>query len=278
VLDEALQPLPQGAVGELYLGGVGLARGYLGRAALTAERFVPDPFSEGARLYRTGDLARRRADGALDYLGRIDTQVKLRGQRIEPGEIEALLRAEHGVHDAVVVVRDEQLLGYVARGADNAIDTDALLDALRAQLPAYMVPAQLIDMAVLPVTPNGKCDRHALPAPVRRLSSDEGGATSLQTDTERELAEIWKRVLRLETVGRDDDFFALGGHSLLATQANAQANLHWMLILPVRTLFDERTLQRCAAAIDRALAERDASAGGDTASAIDALLGELELQ
>ncbi|MCX4172667.1 MULTISPECIES: non-ribosomal peptide synthetase [Paraburkholderia] len=278
VLDAALQPLSQGAIGELYLGGAGLARGYLGRAALTAERFVPDPFAEGARLYRTGDLARRRADGALDYLGRIDTQVKLRGQRIEPGEIEALLRAERGVHDAVVIVRDEQLIGYVARGVDNTIDTRALLDALRAQLPAYMVPAQLIEMEALPVTPNGKCDRHALPAPVRSLSSGEGAAASLQTDTERELAAIWKRVLRLESVGRDDDFFTLGGHSLLATQANAQANLHWTLILPLRTLFDERTLQRCAAAIDRALAERDAGAGEDTASAIDALLGEFELQ
>ncbi|WP_434114536.1 amino acid adenylation domain-containing protein [Paraburkholderia caffeinilytica] len=278
VLDAALQPLPQGAVGELYLGGAGLARGYLGRAALTAERFVPDPFIEGARLYRTGDLARRRADGALDYLGRIDTQVKLRGQRIEPGEIEALLRAEPGVHDAVVIVRDEQLVGYVARGVGNTIDTHALLDALRAQLPAYMVPAQLIEMEALPVTPNGKCDRHALPAPVRSLSFGEDPAASLQTDTERELAVIWQRVLRVEAIGRDDDFFVLGGHSLLATQANAQANLHWTLILPLRTLFDERTLQRCAAAIDRALAERDAGAGENTASAIDALLGELELQ
>ncbi|MFM0624888.1 amino acid adenylation domain-containing protein [Paraburkholderia xenovorans] len=277
VLDAALQPLPQGAIGELYLGGVGLARGYLGRAALTAERFVPDPFSHGARLYRTGDLARRRADGALDYLGRMDTQVKLRGQRIEPGEIEALLRAAPGVHDAVVIVRDEQLIGYVACGADSALDTHTLLDDLRAQLPSYMVPSHLITMDVLPVTPNGKCDRHALPAPVRGTAS-ENAVSVAATETERELAEIWKRVLRIETIGRDDDFFALGGHSLLATQANARANLHWTLILPLRTLFDERTLQRCAAAIDRALAERDAHGAGDTASAIDALLDEFELQ
>ncbi|MGE8158582.1 amino acid adenylation domain-containing protein [Paraburkholderia sp. NPDC080076] len=277
VLDAALQPLPQGAIGELYLGGVGLARGYLGRAALTAERFVPDPFSHGARLYRTGDLARRRADGALDYLGRMDTQVKLRGQRIEPGEIEALLRAAPGVHDAVVIVRDEQLIGYVARGADNALDTQALLDDLRAQLPSYMVPSYLIAMDALPVTPNGKCDRHALPAPVRGTAS-ENAVSVAATETERELAGIWRRVLRVDTIGRDDDFFALGGHSLLATQANAQANLHWTLILPLRTLFDERTLQRCAAAIDRALAERGAHGAGDTASAIDALLDEFELQ
>ncbi|REG51589.1 non-ribosomal peptide synthase protein (TIGR01720 family)/amino acid adenylation domain-containing protein [Paraburkholderia sp. BL6669N2] len=277
VLDAALQPLPQGAIGELYLGGVGLARGYLGRAALTAERFVPDPFSHGARLYRTGDQARRRADGALDYLGRMDTQVKLRGQRIEPGEIEALLRATPGVHDAVVIVRDEQLIGYVACGADNALDTQALLDDLRARLPSYMVPSYLIAMDALPVTPNGKCDRPALPAPVRGTAS-ENAVCVAATETERELAEIWKRVLRVDTIARDDDFFALGGHSLLATQANAQANLHWTLILPLRTLFDERTLQRCAAAIDRALAERDAHGAGDTASAIDALLDEFELQ
>jgi amino acid adenylation domain-containing protein/non-ribosomal peptide synthase protein (TIGR01720 family) len=277
VLDAALQPLPQGAIGELYLGGVGLARGYLGRAALTADRFVPDPFSPGARLYRTGDLARRRADGALDYLGRMDTQVKLRGQRVEPGEIEALLRVAPGVHDAVVIVRDEQLIGYVARSADNALDTQALLDGLRAQLPSYMVPSHLIAMDALPVTPNGKCDRHALPAPVRG-SVGEHAVDLPATDTERELAEIWKRVLRVDAIGRDDDFFVLGGHSLLATQANAQANLHWALVLPLRALFDERTLQRCAAAIDRALAEREAHGAGDTASAIDALLDEFELQ
>jgi amino acid adenylation domain-containing protein/non-ribosomal peptide synthase protein (TIGR01720 family) len=277
VLDAALQPLPQGAIGELYLGGAGLARGYLGRAALTAERFVPDPFAHGARLYRTGDLARRRADGALDYLGRMDTQVKLRGQRIELGEIEALLRAAPGVHDAVVIVRNEQLIGYVARGADHSLDTQALLDELRAQLPSYMVPSYLLAMDALPVTPNGKCDRHALPALVRGTVDDQSVALPA-TETERELADIWKRVLRVDTIGRDDDFFALGGHSLLATQANAQANLHWTLILPLRTLFDERTLQRCAAAIDRALAERDAHGAGDTASAIDALLDEFELQ
>jgi hypothetical protein len=272
-----MQPLPHGAVGELYLGGVGLARGYPGRASLTAERFVPDPFNEGARLYRSGDLARRRADGALDYLGRIDTQVKLRGQRIEPGEIEVLLRSAPGVRDAVVIVRDEQLIGYIACGSDEAFDTASLIESLRAQLPSYMVPSLLVAMNALPVTPNGKCDRRALPAPVRGVS-DERAVALPATDTERDLADIWKRVLRIEAIGRDDDFFVLGGHSLLATQANAQANLHWTLILPLRTLFDERTLQRCAAAIDRALAERGAQGDADTASAIDALLGEFELQ
>ncbi|SOE88505.1 non-ribosomal peptide synthase domain TIGR01720/amino acid adenylation domain-containing protein [Caballeronia arationis] len=274
VLDAALHPVPQGATGELYLGGAGLARGYLGRAALTAERFVPDPFVPGARLYRTGDLAQRRSDGPLDYLGRIDTQVKLRGQRIEPGEIEALLRAVDGVHDAVVIVRDEQLIGYVARGAQGALDCPALLAALRAQLPAYMVPAQLVELGALPVTPNGKCDRNALPAPSREAKPVDAP----RTPTERELAAIWQRVLRVEAVSRDDDFFALGGHSLLATQANAQANLHWSLMLPLRALFDERTLERCAAAIDRALAERGGKRAQDAASAIDALLGELEME
>ncbi|WP_322083135.1 non-ribosomal peptide synthetase [Burkholderia sp. BCC1972] len=271
VLDAAWQPVPAGATGELYLAGAGLARGYLGRPALTAERFVPDPFVPGARMYRTGDLARRRADGALDYLGRVDTQVKLRGQRIEPGEIEALLRAAPGVNDAVVIVRDEQLIGYVARGDAGPLDRAALLDALRAQLPAYMVPSQLIELDALPVTPNGKCDRHALPAPVRETAE----TVELATDTERALAEIWQRVLHVDAIGRDGDFFLLGGHSLLATQAHAQANLHWGLALPLRTLFDTRTLARCAEAIDAACAARGAT---DAASAIDALLGELETQ
>ncbi|RQZ89801.1 amino acid adenylation domain-containing protein [Burkholderia cepacia] len=271
VLDAAWQPVPAGATGELYLAGAGLARGYLGRPALTAERFVPDPFVPGARMYRTGDLARRRADGALDYLGRVDTQVKLRGQRIEPGEIEALLRAAPGVNDAVVIVRDEQLVGYVARGDAAPLDRAALLDSLRAQLPAYMVPSQLVELDALPVTPNGKCDRHALPAPVRETAAE----AALATDTERALAGIWQRVLHVDAIGRDGDFFLLGGHSLLATQAHAQANLHWGLALPLRTLFDTRTLVRCAEAIDAACAARGAT---DAASAIDALLGELETQ
>ncbi|MBY4715764.1 non-ribosomal peptide synthetase [Burkholderia cepacia] len=271
VLDAAWQPVPAGATGELYLAGAGLARGYLGRPALTAERFVPDPFVPGARMYRTGDLARRRADGALDYLGRVDTQVKLRGQRIEPGEIEALLRAAPGVNDAVVIVRDEQLVGYVARGDAAPLDRAALLDTLRAQLPAYMVPSQLVELDALPVTPNGKCDRHALPAPVRETAAE----AALATDTERALAGIWQRVLHVDAIGRDGDFFLLGGHSLLATQAHAQANLHWGLALPLRTLFDTRTLARCAEAIDAACAARGAT---DAASAIDALLGELETQ
>ncbi|KWA17631.1 non-ribosomal peptide synthetase [Burkholderia cepacia] len=271
VLDAAWQPVPAGATGELYLAGAGLARGYLGRPALTAERFVPDPFVPGARMYRTGDLARRRADGALDYLGRVDTQVKLRGQRIEPGEIEALLRAAPGVNDAVVIVRDEQLVGYVARGDAAPLDRAALLDTLRAHLPAYMVPSQLIELDALPVTPNGKCDRHALPAPVRETAAE----AALATDTERALAGIWQRVLHVDAIGRDGDFFLLGGHSLLATQAHAQANLHWGLALPLRTLFDTRTLARCAEAIDAACAARGAT---DAASAIDALLGELETQ
>ncbi|KXV02932.1 non-ribosomal peptide synthetase [Caballeronia megalochromosomata] len=275
VLDAALHPVPCGGIGELYLGGAGLARGYLGRAALTAERFVPDPFVSVARLYRTGDLARRRDDGALEYLGRIDTQVKLRGQRIEPGEIEALLRVEPNVRDAVVVVRDEQLLGYVACAAPDAFDESAVLNSLRSQLPAYMVPAHVIALDALPVTPNGKCDRNALPAPARTHRAVEAP----HTPTECDLAAIWQRVLRLEAIGRDDDFFALGGHSLLATQANAQANLHWSLTLPLRMLFDERTLARCAVAIDAALAQRNAVGGAhDAASAIDALLGELETQ
>lgn len=219
VLDAALQPVPQGAVGELYLGGAGLARGYHRRPALTAERFVPDPFSAGGRLYRTGDLATRRPDGALEYLGRADQQVKLRGQRIEPGEIEAVLRAQPGIDDAVVIVREEQLIGYVVRAASTRLDRDDVFARLQAHLPAYMVPAHLIELDALPLTPNGKCDRAALPSP-----ATEAEFAAPASETERVLAEIWAQVLRLDRIGRHDDFFLLGGHSLLAAAAHARTN------------------------------------------------------
>jgi hypothetical protein len=169
------------------------------------------------------------------------------------------------------------LIGYVARRAEEAFDQAALFVTLNAQLPAYMVPAHVIELEALPVTPNGKCDRNALPAP----SLQTAEVAEPQTDTERELAAIWTRVLRIDAshaIGRDADFFALGGHSLLATQVNAQINLHWSLALPLRTLFDARTLSRCAAAIDAALEARGAHSLDDAARAIDALLGELEAQ
>lgn len=271
VLDAALQPVPAGAVGELYLGGAGLARGYHRRPSLTAERFVPDPFVPGERLYRTGDLATRRSDGALDYLGRADQQVKLRGQRIEPGEIEAVLRAQPGIDDAVVIVRDEQLIAYVVRARSARSDRADLFARLHAHLPGYMVPAHLIELDALPVTPNGKCDRAALPSP-----SAGAGFASPASDTERELAAIWEQVLSVERIGRDDDFFLRGGHSLLAAAAHARTNRRWSLALPLRLLFEARTLARCAASIDEALAARERAGQRDAYETIGALLDELE--
>ncbi|WP_459206816.1 non-ribosomal peptide synthase/polyketide synthase [Pseudomonas sp. MLB6B] len=214
VLDADLNPLPDGVAGELYIGGEGVARGYHQRPGLTAERFVADPFAQGARLYRTGDRVRRRADGVIDFIGRLDNQLKIRGFRIEPGEIEARLRNLGDVRDAVVVAREigtgKQLLGYVVTG-NPATSAERLREALRAELPDYMVPAQLVLLPALPLTPNGKVDRQALPAP------DFAGQRQLvapRNAIERALTKIWQEVLEVPSVGVDDNFFELGGDSL----------------------------------------------------------------
>ncbi|HET7463267.1 MAG TPA: amino acid adenylation domain-containing protein, partial [Longimicrobium sp.] len=219
VLDGWMRPAPVGVAGELYLGGPGVARGYLGRPALTAERFVPDPFSAGpgARLYRTGDRVRWSAAGTLHYLGRLDHQVKLRGYRIEPGEVEATLRRHPAVRDCVAVVREDapgerRLVAYVAGDAQ----ADELRAHLRRSLPAPMLPAAFVVMAALPLTPNGKVDRQALPAPEPPSAGDAYVAP--RTPVERALAAIWAEVLNAGRVGVCDDFFALGGHSLLAVR------------------------------------------------------------
>jgi amino acid adenylation domain-containing protein len=223
VLDRWHRPVPIGVPGELYLGGDGLARGYLGRPELTAERFVADPWSlqTGARLYRTGDRARWRADGTLDFLGRLDGQVKLRGFRIEPGEIEAALRRQPGVARAAVVVREDDakdrcLVGYVVRLPGVAITTEGLRDALRNELPKYMQPSAIVVVEDLPLTPNGKLDRAALPPPAYAMSRDERECARPRSPLESSLANIWCEVLRLPEVGVRDNFFALGGHSLAA--------------------------------------------------------------
>jgi len=237
VLDEQLNPLPAGVPGELCIGGIGLARGYLGRAGLTAERFVADPLGEGgARLYRTGDRARWSADGVLEYLGRLDQQVKLRGFRVEPEEIEARLLALDGIAQAVVLVRDAQLIGYYT--ASTALDEQDVKAALAAELPEYMVPALLMRLDAMPLSPSGKLDRRALPAPVWQTRDHIEPETALQ----QQIAAIWREVLGVPRLGLRDDFFALGGHSLLATQIISRTRQACDVELPLRTLFEASEL------------------------------------
>ncbi|WP_207266439.1 non-ribosomal peptide synthetase [Pseudomonas sp. GW101-3H06] len=246
VLDSEFNPVPVGVPGELCISGIGLARGYLGRPALTAERFVVDPLGEqGARLYRTGDRARWTADGVIEYLGRLDQQVKLRGFRVEPEEIEARLLAREGVAQAVVLVRETaagaQLIGYYT--ATDATETEEaqtahLKTALAAELPEYMVPAQLMRLVQMPLSPSGKVDRRALPEPQWQVREHVEPVTEL----EQQIAGIWREVLGLEQIGLRDDFFALGGHSLLATQIISRTRQACDVELPLRALFEHSEL------------------------------------
>ncbi|CRM81135.1 Linear gramicidin synthase subunit B [Pseudomonas sp. 35 E 8] len=238
VLDDQLNPVPRGVPGELCIGGIGLARGYLGRAELTAERFVAD--HSGARLYRTGDRARWSADGVLEYLGRLDQQVKLRGFRVEPQEIEARMLALDGIAQAVVLVRDAQLIGYYTAHGER--DEQQVKIALAAELPEYMVPALLMRLDAMPLSPSGKLDRRALPEPVWQTREHIEPETPLQ----QQIAAIWREVLGLPKIGLRDDFFALGGHSLLATQIISRTRQACDVELPLRTLFEAGELDAFA--------------------------------
>lgn len=252
VLDAALQPVPIGGVGELYVAGSGLARGYLHRPALSAERFVANPFGQsGSRMYRTGDLARWRTDGVLDFAGRADQQVKIRGFRIEPGEVEAALRAQPGVLQAAVAVREDvggnrQLVGYVVLAAAPAVDLAALRGALGGCLPAYMVPTAIVSLPTLPLTANGKLDHRALPAP--DLRTDHFRAP--RNAQEAALAELFAALLGLPRVGIDDHFFDLGGHSLLATRLVARIRSTLDIEVPLHVLFDAPTVAELATRLD----------------------------
>ncbi|MFJ2031590.1 amino acid adenylation domain-containing protein [Streptosporangium sp. NPDC087985] len=259
VLDRHGNPTPIGVPGELHIGGVGVARGYHRRPALTAERFVPDPFGAvpGARLYRTGDLARRRRDGNLEFLGRIDHQVKLRGLRIELGEIETALRDREDVTEAVVVVRedipgDKRLVAYLTTPGGADVDLAELRLALKQGLPDYMVPTAFVTLDTLPLSPNGKLDRAALPAP-QATRDATAELVEPETATERMLAGIWTEVLGLEQIGVHDDFFDSGGHSLLATQVVARirkASDGSGRPVGVMDLFQNRTIRELAVFID----------------------------
>jgi acyl carrier protein len=300
ILDRSAQPVPTGVAGELYIGGDGVTRGYLHRPELTAERFVVDPFAAGVntngageppRLYRTGDLTRYRADGVIEFLGRLDHQVKIRGHRIELGEIETALRAVDGVREAVVVLRedtpgDARLVGYVSIADGRSIDIEAVRRSLTSVLPDIMVPSRLVVLDRLPLTPNGKIDRRALPPPEAVAGARPAASAELRIDAQRPLrpagevavsgdiesvSGIWRDVLRLPSVGLDDNFFDLGGHSLLAVQVLALVRERLGRTIPITDLFRFPTVRLMArhleggpssssgsAALDRGRARADA--------------------
>ena len=249
VLDGHGRPVPQGVAGELHIGGVGVARGYLNLPELQAARFIASPFVAGDRLYRSGDLVRQRGDGALEFLGRNDFQVKLHGLRIELGEIEAQLRLHPALHQAAVLLRGERLVAwYTCRAGQQAPGIEALRQHLLATLPDYMVPSAYVHLPVLPLTPNGKLDRAALPeadeqAVLRRVYQPPQG------EVETRLAQVWRELLGVTRVGRQDNFFELGGHSLLAVTLVARMR-RLGLGLDIRVLFAQPTLQALASAVD----------------------------
>ncbi|MFF7566720.1 amino acid adenylation domain-containing protein, partial [Streptomyces pseudovenezuelae] len=256
VLDAALRPVPVGVPGELFVSGVQVARGYRGRPALTAERFLPDPFrADGTRMYRTGDRVRRLPDGRVEFLGRTDQQLKVRGFRIEPGEVETVLAAHPSVRSAVVAADGEgserRLVAYLvpADRDEGAPTATELRPYVTARLPEYMMPSVVVELAELPLTANGKLDRAALPAPdsVRR---DTTGLVTPRTETERVLTEVWAQVLGMERVGAEDNFFDLGGHSLLATQVISRIREVFGAEIPLSALFDRPTVRELASAVD----------------------------
>ena len=269
ILDGAMQPVPPGVTGELHIGGVQLARGYLGRPELTAEKFVQNPFGEG-RLYKTGDLARYRSDGAIEFLGRIDNQVKIRGFRIELGEIETVLRQHPSVQESVVIARediprDRRLVAYVvardhtpgderltahAVSRNGAASLSELREFLRVKLPDYMVPAAFVPLQALPLTPNGKVDRKALPKPDFGTGADESKFVAPGTPTEIALARIWCKALGLKQVGIHDNFFELGGHSLLALRIFSEIEKMFGDRPPLATLFQAPTIEKLATVLD----------------------------
>ncbi len=255
ILDAQLQPVPIGVVGELYIGGDGVARGYRNRPELTAQKFIPNPFGSG-RLYKTGDLTRYLVDGKIEFLGRLDHQVKIRGFRIELGEIESILSSHPKVQQVIVIARDDnqadpQLVAYVV-SQDNQLTSGELRDFLTGQLPTYMLPSAFVQLETLPLTPNGKVDRKALPVPTFEPNLD-GDFMAPRTPTEESIATIFASVLGLDSISIHSSFFELGGHSLLATQAIAKLRDTFQLELPLRELFEAPTVAELDQRIQQAL-------------------------
>jgi amino acid adenylation domain-containing protein len=249
ILDRYRNPVPVGVTGELYIGGAGVARGYMNRAELTKEKFIADPFSGqiGSRLYRTGDLARYRQDGILEYFGRVDNQVKVRGYRIELGEIEATLASDPRVKSCAVLVREDepgnkQLVGYVVLREGNSPTAQDLQQFVKQKLPEYMAPAQFVFLDSIPLTTNGKVDRKALPAPTYGNVSEDKGFAAPHTETEKAIADIWSKLMKLERIGIHDDFFDFGGHSLMAMKMVSQIEERFGVTLPLAEFLEEPTI------------------------------------
>ncbi|SMO63679.1 amino acid adenylation domain-containing protein [Melghirimyces algeriensis] len=260
VLDEFMQPVPIGVQGELYIGGIALADGYHNRPELTAERFVPHPFSNqpGDRLYKTGDMVRYLSDGNLEYMGRVDDQVKVRGYRIEPGEIEAVLLQHSRVAEATVILRedtpgDQRLVAYVTVSEGNEWNARDVQQHLAERLPSYMVPQTIMVLDAIPLTVNGKADRQQLPPPTQEQT--EGEYVAPRTLTEKRLATIYQDVLNVEKISAEDHFFARGGHSLLAVQVISRIRNMWNIELPVRALFEAPSIAELAEQVDETVSE-----------------------
>ena len=251
LLDGELQPVPIGVAGELYIGGAGLARGYLKRPELTAEKFISNPYgAAGTRLYRTGDLARYQEDGKLQYLGRSDQQVKVRGYRIELGEIETALREQRTIRDVTVIAKDGKLVAYVVRSAEAQANgaklTSVWRESLLSRLPAYMVPAFFVELEKLPLTPSGKINRRALPSPEESATLIASDRVTPRDELEEQLVKLWIKILQAKTIGVTDNFFEVGGDSLLAARLFAQIHNRFGKNLPLATLFVSPTIEQLA--------------------------------
>jgi acyl carrier protein len=280
LVDRRGDPVPPGTAGELLIAGVQVGRGYRRRPALTAERFVADPYAgePGRRLYRTGDLVRARSSGEIEFLGRIDHQVKVRGFRIEPGEIEAELSALPAVREAVVLLRreggDPHLVAYLVPAVEE-VSVGELRGALRRRLPDYMVPAAFVVLEKLPLTANGKVDRRALPAPEEAGAARDRELVPPSNETERIVAAVWREVLGTAEIGIHDDFFDLGGHSLLATRVLTRVRDAFDVELTLRDVFEHPTVARFAEhVLSRRLEREDAGELGDLVADLEGLSEE----
>jgi acyl carrier protein len=276
ILDQFAQPVPIGVPGELYIGGDGLARGYLNRPELTQEKFIPNPFSDhpSQRLYKTGDLARYLIDGNIEYLGRIDNQVKIRGFRIELGEIEAVLNAHPQIQQTVVITTedipgDKRLVAYVVK-SDESLTNKQIRDFLKQQLPEYMLPSVFVTLDTIPLTPNGKIDKKALPIPDG--VSREVEYIAPRTPSEEIIANIFATVLNQQNIGINDNFFSLGGHSLLATQLISRLRLAFNVEIPLRAVFESPTVTQ----LDIAIAQLRSQERGLILPPIQAIEGDRE--